>query len=249
MVRVAPKTTRQPTIRRRQPTIRSATPDYSVSALEEALKGHITRTGVEKAFDLGIYKAVPIGHAVRGRGLVALAPLIRTLQQVARHLTFKHRDLKVSLTNLAFCFQDLWDKRRPIDMWAAGLAERLFTICNHVRKISNSPVRMKQCQANMASEEQQDLLHLVERTEPTGSRQLLDHEPTAPTSSSRQLLVHDSDTMCSVDSDGFPNILHVVTKSMEVAETVYYKEEGVDCAPQKAKCYEGVGGMGGWVPS
>jgi hypothetical protein len=228
-------------------TIRQPTPDVDTGKLEDALARYISSIGTSQAFAFGIYSGVPLGHGVRGRGLLALSCLIQAMISAAPHLTFTHLQLKSVVTNLSFRFQELWDGKRPLDRFSADIAERLFTVCNHCRRLRHSAVRLRQAMSDLCDEEQDRLRALVESIEfvdaamstaPASSRPSarassnLAHDPLPPAPvraaraepPARTLAAHPS--TCSVDSDGFPSMLRAISviKREDDSATVFYPE-------------------------
>ena len=65
------------------PTVRQPTPEYDKDALRDALLQMVTKVGLERCLDFGVYKGIPVGHAVHGRGLAQLEVLITTIVNVS----------------------------------------------------------------------------------------------------------------------------------------------------------------------
>ncbi len=83
---------------------------------QENLKDYVKSVGTEQAFSFGLYGGIPSGHAVRGKGLLALTVLIEmVLLKTARHMQFDHKQLKTAVLNVSFGLEGLWDRRRPQD--------------------------------------------------------------------------------------------------------------------------------------
>ena len=84
----------------RQPTMRSKTPEYSTQELEDELGNYVRKVGTGRAFYFGVYNAIPLNFAARGKGLTDLHRLVETLLKVGRHMQFKHTDLKRAVTQV-----------------------------------------------------------------------------------------------------------------------------------------------------
>ena len=188
------------------PTIRAATPPVDEAVLEVNLRAYVARVGSTRAFAFGVYAGVPMGNAVRGKGLLALHELLTTLIASAKHMSFKHITLKAALLNTAYACEGLHDRRRPMDRWpeqctassskrsdrdhasffdclryshahcsrrlratwcsyprwAGDVAERLFCLANHCRRVKHSALRMSQACRDLSEEEVDRLTALVE---------------------------------------------------------------------------------------
>ena len=72
----------------RKATIKGAVKKYDSGDLEDKLGAYIRHTGVEHCFDFGPYKSMPATFAVRGRAVVALEPLVRTILEVTPALQY-----------------------------------------------------------------------------------------------------------------------------------------------------------------
>jgi tRNA U55 pseudouridine synthase TruB len=58
----------------------------------------------------------------------------------------------------------LWPKsKKPLDRWAAAIAERIFCLLNHLRRIKWSPLRWQQCIKNLDNEDTQTLRKMVKK--------------------------------------------------------------------------------------
>ena len=176
---------------------------------------YIKKVGTARALQLGIYQGVPLGHAARGRGLVALADILESLLSVANHITFKHYDLKRTMANLALRYPELHDHRRPLDRWGSDIAERVFCVVNHLRRLAHSSVRLAQALHTVPEEEAIVLRGLVAKVAlPSGQNSASAYSSAPVTSSeaapessktySTPQVLKPNDSMCSLDSDGFP---------------------------------------------
>lgn len=257
-------------------TTRLPTPPVDKSDLNANLQNYVSSVGTAKAFDFAVYTGIPIGNGVRGKGLLAVAVLLGILIDSASHVTFTHADLKAAVLHCAFCIDGLWPKeqKRPIDRWASDIAERIFTICNHLRRIRHSPTRLRQCMQDLTVLEQDRLQSIVDRVEiwladarparrcsaqqssSSSSRPSAAPQPTASSSSSRPVpssslvasvaassgpsapaspvapsakrarTLQEQVSLCSVDSDGFPNMLKLHEDQPEDMDTrtVFYAD-------------------------
>ena len=96
-------------------TIRHSTPPIDQNVLERNLIHYVSKVGTARAFDLGVYTGIPMGHAVRAKGLLALYLLVETLIDSAHHMLFTHLMLKNALLAAAFSITELHDKKKKID--------------------------------------------------------------------------------------------------------------------------------------
>ena len=208
---VASKSTTKNTTKNGPRTVREKTPDYSLASLEDSLAQYVKKVGTVVAFNLGVYASVPIGHAVRGRGIVFLSELVEALVRVAGHLTFKHNDLKMAVTNVVLLYPDLHDKKRSLCRFASDLAERLFCLSNHTRRLAHSTVRFSQAIKDLSDHDQSTLKQLVSKVQlksGTNAVELASSSGSPAAKAPRKL--QQNDTVCSIDSDGFPNVLKTV---------------------------------------
>ena len=122
---------------------RVPTPPSQVDVLD-ILRKYIKNTGVTKCFDFGTYRGVASGQAVRGAGLLKMQDLLLALRAGCPQLLFKPGDLKQAVWQLAGEFDGLKNNDRPMDRWASDITERVLVLCNHLRRLANSEVRMRQ---------------------------------------------------------------------------------------------------------
>ena len=126
--------------------VRQTTPPYSKQSLNEAMVEFVKQKGIRHAFDFGVYKSIMMGQAVRGLGLVANIDILKVLLSVTPYAYVKHLDLKGSVIECALKYEGLWPKKdKPLDRWASAVAERIFLLLNHVRRLKFSPIRWRQC--------------------------------------------------------------------------------------------------------
>lgn len=55
---------------------------YDPAGMEKALELYVKQMGVDRAFDLGSYKAMPVSYAARGHDLVKLHKLVMAILMV-----------------------------------------------------------------------------------------------------------------------------------------------------------------------
>ena len=271
------------------PTIRLPSPSVDDAILQENMTRYVRDVGCSKAFDLGVYSGIPIGNGVRGRGLLYVTTLICMLLESAAHLIFTHLGLKGVIVNVAYSIPGLWPdkdraKGRPIDRWASDIAERLFCICNHMRRVKHSSVRHRQCMADLSTDEQDRLQVLLDqviildsdsRSSPrtprekagpgdasslagsefaaniaasssgpdlaanaaassSGSRGHPAPPPEATPDHKKARVLQKEVSLCSVDSDGFPNMLKGLHSDRWPDDaTVFYDqaEPDANCSP------------------
>ena len=121
-------------------------PAYCIADLKAALLGLVKRRGSRNALDMGLYSSIMLGHAVRGRGLAELEPLISCLLSVSPAGILKHGDLKKAILSVSMEIDGLCPlgPGQSLDRWASQKAERCFVVLNHVRRLAQSPVRWRQ---------------------------------------------------------------------------------------------------------
>jgi hypothetical protein len=261
------------------PTIRLPSPSVDDAILQESMSRYVREVGCSKAFDLGVYAGIPIGNGVRGRGLLYVSSLICMLLESAAHLIFTHLGLKGVIVNVAYAIPGLWPdkdraKGRPIDRWASDIAERLFCICNHLRRVKHSSVRHRQCMADLSTEEQDRLQQLLDKViildsdsrppackspstsvpaaasslagssgpeladntaaSSSGSRGHPAPPPESNPDHKKARVLQKEVSLCSVDSDGFPNMLKSLhSDPCKDDATVFYAsaETDANCSP------------------
>ena len=76
-------------------------PAYCLADLKAALLGLVRKRGSRNALDMGLYSSIMLGHAVRGRGLAELEPLISCLLSVYPTGVLKHGDMKKAILSVA----------------------------------------------------------------------------------------------------------------------------------------------------
>lgn len=140
---------------------RPPTPDIDRDLLLETMASHVKATGVVACFAFHQYAAIPVGHAVNGKGLLAVAALIIVLLHVNSSGMYKYLDLKYCFSQLGLQFQDLKPESRPLDRWAGDLAERSMCVLAHLRRIGSSTVRWRQCVRTLADDSVRQLRFLV----------------------------------------------------------------------------------------
>ena len=126
--------------------VRQTTPPYSRHALNEAMVKFVKEKGIRHAFDFGVYKSIMMGQAVRGLGLVHNIDILKVMLSITPYAYVKHLDLKAAVIECALKYEGLWPKNdKPLDRWASAIAERIFLLLNHVRRLKFSPIRWRQC--------------------------------------------------------------------------------------------------------
>ena len=140
---------------------RPPTPEVDRDVLLETMASHVKTTGIVACFAFHHYAAIPVGHAVNGKGLLAVAALIIVLLHVNSSGMYKYLDLKRCFSQLGLQFQDLKPESRPLDRWAGDLAERSMCVLAHLRRIATSTVRWRQCVRTLADDSVRQLRFLV----------------------------------------------------------------------------------------
>ena len=86
--------------RKVKPLTRQAAPPYCLDSVAEALRCHVEAHGVAKCFDLGTYWSVPVGHAVRGAGLLRCKALLQCLFDQVPTAAVNFADLRKMFSEL-----------------------------------------------------------------------------------------------------------------------------------------------------
>jgi hypothetical protein len=143
--------------------VRQGTPPYDAKQLNAMMLQLVRETGVRHVFDFGPYKGIMMGQAVRGLGLVFNQDILELCLAVTPFAYLNHLDLKRAVMEAALEFEGLWPKSKPLDRWAASVAERIFCLLNHLRRIKWSPVRWKQCVKNLDNEDKKTLREMLKK--------------------------------------------------------------------------------------
>ena len=198
---------------------RECAPECNVEQVVGALEEYVTRRGVETAFEWGLYLGVPTGFAVRSRGLLVLAELISVLLGSVPCGLFKLCQLKTAWKDLCFKIPALMDPKQNLEKAATRWGERIMCVLNHIRRIRWSSVRMRQALKGLSASEQKQLEALAAQVQMT-STGVADPD-NAPSAAAPKRALKKNDSIHSLDSEGFPNIL----KDVSASETLHYEDE------------------------
>jgi hypothetical protein len=144
--------------------VRQSTPPYDAMQLNKMMLQLVRERGVRHVFDFGPYKGIMMGQAVRGHGLVFNQEMLELCLAVSPYAYLNHLDLKRAVMEAALEFPGLWPRsKKPLDRWAAAIAERIFCLLNHLRRIKWSPVRWQQCVKNLDNEDKEMLNKMLKK--------------------------------------------------------------------------------------
>lgn len=141
---------------------RVATPAYDTSQLKAALDGLVLKTGVKRCFDLGAYQHISVSGGANGAGLLYCRGLLTCLLGASKFALFKVGDLKQILVELAQTYSGLNPGKQDNHAWATSLSERMMVVLNHLRRLKNSEVRVRQACRKMDMSSQAKLQDLVQ---------------------------------------------------------------------------------------
>jgi hypothetical protein len=146
-----------------QHTPRVATPPYDCQLLDNVVRKYIEKAGVTKALDLGMYNQMSLNSAAHGFGILQNSKLLKALLSVSPYAMFKAGDLKQALVMAASSFSNLvpGNQMYNVSGWANLKAERLMVLLNHLRRISNSPTRLRQASNKLDAQSKEALLALT----------------------------------------------------------------------------------------
>jgi hypothetical protein len=140
---------------------RSTTPAYDEQQLMECVEDYVQKTGVMKSFELGVYANMNVSQAVHGWSLVKCKPLVESLMDVSPYCMFKVLDLKHALKAVGQKFSGLVSEKLTVEAWADKMAERIMVIMNHLRRLKNSEVRLRQALKKLDQKNSEALQGLV----------------------------------------------------------------------------------------
>ena len=125
-------------------TLRTPTPPYSRDDLKKAMTVWIKENGIKSALSFGAYDKILLSQAVRGIGLCQNSAFLKILLEVSPCAKILHSDMKWAVQEVSHTFDTLVPAGRPLERWASEVAERVFTLLNHLRRVVHSAVRMRQ---------------------------------------------------------------------------------------------------------
>ena len=142
---------------------RVATPPYCSSKLCSQVEKHIKRCGVSNALCLGSYNHMSVSSGAHGAGIVLNSKLIRTLLSVSSYALFKNQDIQKALVIASTTFDNLVpsEYRFNVTGWASLKSERIMVLMNHLRRLKNSDVRLRQACSRLDDEKKKELQELV----------------------------------------------------------------------------------------
>ena len=141
---------------------RLATPVYDVKKLHEAIDNFVIKVGIKRCFDLGAYHHINVSGGANGAALLHCQGLVTCLLGVSKFALFKVNDLKQSLVELANTYSGLNQGKQDNFAWATSLSERIMVVLNHLRRLKNSDVRLRQACRKLDIESQTKLSNLVQ---------------------------------------------------------------------------------------
>lgn len=192
-----------------RPLPRKPAPPCDEQELEEGLSAYVRTVGFAVAFNFGVYAGIPIGHAIRARGLLFLYALISKLLEVQNDGIINMKPLTTALSNIFARFAELVPSTISTVKYAQETADRIFTVLAHLRRLFHSPVRWRQASRGLSEAEVDKLTELVK---PMGTRPGSSQASASPIGSPKKQLSRKASEI-SVDSDGFPSMLQSPTCS------------------------------------
>ena len=182
-----------------KPHYRFSTPDYSVQSLSDQMNSFIQKVGAKGALDLQSYRNIKLSCAVSGRGILQNKALVQVLINVCPYALYKVTDLKSCFVEMAHEFDELTGVLpKSTDRWAGELSERVMVLLNHVRRLRNSDIRLRQACSKLDDAGCCSLKNIVNQVIPSDELVTM-MSPKAKLSSVDDALDDITDSM----SDGF----------------------------------------------
>lgn len=148
--------------------VRVATPEYSPHSLYDHMKDYINKYGIKGSLDFQAYKSIKLSCAVSGRGLIQNKNFIQMLINVCPFAIFKNLDLQTCFKQMGNLFDELVGMHhRSVDRWAMELSERTMVMLNHVRRLRNSDIRLRQACSKLDDASVRALKNLVNQIIPS----------------------------------------------------------------------------------
>jgi hypothetical protein len=128
---------------------------------------HIKQLGVSKALCLGTYNHMSVSSAAHGAGVVQNSSLIDALLKVSPYALFKSQDIQKALVLASNQYDNLVPDayKFNINGWAALKSERIMVLMNHIRRLKNSDVRLRQACSRLNDNGKKELQELILRAQ------------------------------------------------------------------------------------
>lgn len=120
---------------------------------------------LEQGCYFGLYESVARSQAVVGKGLLQNRQLLLSLLNLYPPLDFLMSSLKKGFTRAVLQKPTLNTGQYANNIWAGFRAERVLTLCNHLRRIAREPLRFQQCISKMTPAEVEQLKEVVEKVQ------------------------------------------------------------------------------------
>ena len=191
-----------------RPNTRLATPEYSAESLVSHMQAYISKAGVKGALDLQSYRGIKLSCAVNGRGILQNRAMIQTLINVCPFALYKSQDLKMCFAQMACEFEGLTGMLpRSTDRWASEMSERVMVLLNHLRRLRNSDVRLRQACGKLDEAGVKALKNLVNQVVPTD--ELVAVQSPKKEAKLSFMTADDDDDMPDSASDGLRMLLDI----------------------------------------
>lgn len=151
---------------------RSPTPAYDSNALAAALLQHVDVRGTSKAFDFGVYWAIPGGYAVRGSGLLHCLPLLEAVLSAVPTCQLWYADLRKICSSIGIQRPGLLEAAPPNKKMADAasyggeVADRIMILLSHARRIHVSSKKRAECLGSLSPQcaaQLEDFLNRIHR--------------------------------------------------------------------------------------
>ena len=167
---------------------RSPTPAYDSNALAAALLQHVDVRGTSKAFDFGVYWAIPGGYAVRGSGLLHCLPLLEAVLSAVPTCQLWYADLRKICSGIGLLRPGILEaappNRKMADAASYGgeLADSIMILLSHVRRMRVSPKKRAECMGSLSPQCSAQLEEFLGRIHSTTTSMNSASDPSQPSS-------------------------------------------------------------------
>jgi len=173
--------------------------------------------GTERGFSFGKYDSLARSQAANPQGLLANESLLKLLLGCSPRLKFSMTTLRKPINDVVNMKPRMNDASYNNSIWSSLKAERILTMCNHLRRLAREPARYKQAAAKCSGEELEKLCELCAMVEvdcqdmEVRRNKGCSQQPSVASSSSskppKELKKQDSiASNMSMDSQGFPKL-------------------------------------------
>lgn len=181
-------------------------PAVDLDAVSRAVVGHCVLHGCK----FGRYDSLARSQAASGPGICENEELLGRLLVVHNTLEFAMLPLKQAFLEVVRQCPMANDTTYNNQIWASLKAERVLTMCNHLRRLAREPIRFQQASGRCTGHQLETLQRLVGMVSAEKLVEVQAALPPAPSSAKRQLQPQPSSaSSISVDSEGYPRMLDV----------------------------------------